>query len=423
MTKNEKLLILMKAQEEARLEKMKINRNKIILVNSQERILSKAINMNSLEMVREYFETGTDVNAKCGFFPYILFVPNDEDALKNFDKESKFSSSIPGETAEVSFLHQAVRNCFDAFHYSGNNTPSAIRMNNALDILKLILKMAADKSRLCIFHLCNICGYSFIPFSGTAIQLAIFLKANLVSKTSFTSEKVKILDETIQILMNGSNKSSEQLNPETTSVLVTTFEGFCNLFADTDFADIKFVCSDGETLQAHKVVLGVSSPYFKTLFLGPWKENECNVIQIPESSSVVVSSLLKFIYTGQLDSKVLEENVFSLLGLSAQYMLSSLQKLCEHRCVKTLSWENIKDVLIFANQHESNELKNSCFDFIRSDSTAVLSNPNMLKLSTEDPSLWAEMVAYIGGTITISSNSGSTSSGSGGERKRQKIIL
>ena len=97
----------------------------------------------------------------------------------------------------------------------------------------------------------------------------MFLKANLISKTVFATEKVKFLDESIQILMND-NKSSAQLNPETTPAVVTTFERFCNLYEDTDFADVKLVCADGETLQAHKVVLGVSSPYFKTLFLGPW---------------------------------------------------------------------------------------------------------------------------------------------------------
>jgi len=96
--------------------------------------------------------------------------------------------------------------------------------------------------------------------------------------------------------------------------------------------------------------------------------------------------------------------------------------------MKTLSWENVKDVLLFAEQHKSNELKTYCFDFIRCcDSTAVLSNPNMMKLSNEDPSLWAEMVAYIGGgsssSCSSSSSSSSSSSGSSDEkRKRQKIM-
>jgi hypothetical protein len=96
-------------------------------------------------------------------------------------------------------------------------------------------------------------------------------------------------------------------------------------------------------------------------------------------------------YTGQLDSKVLEENVCSLvMGLSAKYMLPCLQKLCEQRCVTTLSLENIKDVLVLANLHKSKDLKSS-FDFIRRNSAAVLTNPDMMSLSTEDPSLWAEI--------------------------------
>ena len=366
----------------------------------QEKNLAEAISVNSLRLVSEYLETGTDVNAKY-YFPDVI--PRNPFKQFDFSNDHKFSSG-DNKLAEVSFLHQAVRNCY----YTRKCSSKEI----ALRILRLIVESGGDLSRSCKFHVCNIDGYNWIPFSGSAMEFAVFLKKNVISSDFLVQDYSRILESSIEILMNA-NKKAGHLKPKTTPVLVTTFEGWCNLFADTDFADVKLVCADGETLQAHKVVLGVSSPYFKTLFLGPWKENDSNIIQIPESSSLVVSAFLKFMYTGQLDSKVLEENVRSLLGLSSQYMLPSLQMLCEQRCVTTLSLENIKDVLLLANLHKSNELKSSCFDFILRNTATVLTNPDMMSLSAEDPSLWAEMVAYIGGS------SSSSSSSSGGEKRKR----
>ena len=356
---------------------------------------------------------GTNVNAN--FFS-LCVIPTPEQGPapdeSTWDVGYKFSGC--GTSAEVSFLHQAVRNCYDV----GESVSSAAIRENALDILKLIIEFGGDKSHSCTFCICNIDSYKYYKFTGTAMDLALYFKKRVILSKNYAAESNKILDVATRILMP-CIKSADQPNPQTTQVLVTTFERWCKLFYDTDLADVKLLCADGKTLQAHKHVLGVSSPYFKTLFLGPWKENECNIIQIPESSSVL-SAFLKFMYTGLLDSKVLEENVRSLLGLSAQYMLPCLQKLCEQRCVTTLSLENIKDVLLLANLHNSKDLKNSCFNFIRDNSTAILRSPNILILNTEDPILWAELVANIGGANNYI---GGGSSSNREKRKRQETLV
>ena len=40
---------------------------------------------------------------------------------------------------------------------------------------------------------------------------------------------------------------------------------FKNLREDPDFADVTLACEDGEQVEAHKVILAASSPFFQSL--------------------------------------------------------------------------------------------------------------------------------------------------------------
>ena len=40
---------------------------------------------------------------------------------------------------------------------------------------------------------------------------------------------------------------------------------FGNLRDDTDFSDVTLACEDGQQVEAHKVILAASSPFFKKL--------------------------------------------------------------------------------------------------------------------------------------------------------------
>ena len=41
---------------------------------------------------------------------------------------------------------------------------------------------------------------------------------------------------------------------------------FANLREDKRFTDVTLACEDGQQLEAHKVILGASSPFFQKLF-------------------------------------------------------------------------------------------------------------------------------------------------------------
>ena len=44
-------------------------------------------------------------------------------------------------------------------------------------------------------------------------------------------------------------------------------QAFGNLREDLDFADVTLACEDGHQVEAHKVILAASSPFFKNLLV------------------------------------------------------------------------------------------------------------------------------------------------------------
>ena len=80
---------------------------------------------------------------------------------------------------------------------------------------------------------------------------------------------------------------------------------FGNLRGDNDFADVTLACEDGEQVEAHKVILAASSPFFKKL-LGRNKHHR-PVIYMRGMKSDDLVAIVDFLYRG-------EANVFQELA-------------------------------------------------------------------------------------------------------------
>ncbi|XP_017881377.1 protein tramtrack, beta isoform-like isoform X1 [Ceratina calcarata] len=91
---------------------------------------------------------------------------------------------------------------------------------------------------------------------------------------------------------------SEQFSLKWNNFSSNLTSGFLNHLSENDLVDVTLAV-EGQLLQAHKLVLSVCSPYFKSIF----KENPCQhpVIILKDMKCAEIESLLKFMYQGEIN--------------------------------------------------------------------------------------------------------------------------
>ncbi|XP_012287456.1 uncharacterized protein LOC105703547 isoform X1 [Orussus abietinus] len=95
--------------------------------------------------------------------------------------------------------------------------------------------------------------------------------------------------------------------------------GFLSHLTENDLVDVTLAV-EGKLLQAHKLVLSVCSPYFKTIF----KNIPCQhpVIVLKDMGYADVESLLKFMYQGEVNVK--QEDLASFLKVAEVLQIKGL---------------------------------------------------------------------------------------------------
>ena len=105
---------------------------------------------------------------------------------------------------------------------------------------------------------------------------------------------------------------------------------FGNLREDKDFADVTLACEDGQQLEAHKVILAASSPFFQKL-LGKNKHPH-PLIYMRGMKSVDMLAIIDFLYCGE--ANVFQENLDSFLAIAEELQLKGL-----------MGKENLEDIV------------------------------------------------------------------------------
>ena len=175
-------------------------------------------------------------------------------------------------------------------------------------------------------------------------------------------------------------------------------------------------------------MLAAASEYFDVQFSGPWADNGSDGEVRTSNSPRIVKAVLCFIYTGSMpqarthtcpslqpssvpavnrkpmeSQALLESNAAELVGVAAEYGLIALRTLAEQSCIRTLAVDNVKGFLQLAHLHEAPELKAACVTYVKRHAATVLVQPDVMKLATEQPQLWAELAGKIssdGGATT-----------------------
>ena len=145
--------------------------------------------------------------------------------------------------------------------------------------------------------------------------------------------------------------------------------------------------------RAHTCVLASSSDYFRELFTGPWRTQVADDGKLrTQVSADVLRGVLSFVYVGEIDPALVDAKPEEIFSVAQQYFLLELAKLAEARLLDRIGVDTLKGLLVLADRHEAATLKQECFAFVRQNKVSSLTSPDMMKLATEQPALWAEIV-------------------------------
>ena len=97
--------------------------------------------------------------------------------------------------------------------------------------------------------------------------------------------------------------------------------GFASLRGVTDFVDVTLACEDGNQIEANKVILAVSSPFFEDILKKD--KNSHPLIYMRGVKSIDLLAMADFLYHGE--ANVFQENLDSFLCISEELQLKGLQ--------------------------------------------------------------------------------------------------
>ena len=106
---------------------------------------------------------------------------------------------------------------------------------------------------------------------------------------------------------------------------------FGNLRGDSDFADVTLACEDGQQVEAHKVILAASSPFFKKMLARNKHPHPLVYMRGMKFDDLLV--IIEFLYFGE--ASIFQENLDSFLGIAEELQLEGLMERSEENIPQT----------------------------------------------------------------------------------------
>ena len=113
------------------------------------------------------------------------------------------------------------------------------------------------------------------------------------------------------------NKMSEKLRLQWNDFKDNVTNAFGNLREDNDFADVTLACEDGKQVEAYKVILAASSPFFQNLLR---RNNHPHpMIYMRGVKSDDLMAIIDFLYCEE--ANVYQEHLDSFLAIAEELQL------------------------------------------------------------------------------------------------------
>ena len=102
-------------------------------------------------------------------------------------------------------------------------------------------------------------------------------------------------------------------------------KAFGSFRKDFDFTDVTLACEDGHQMEAHKVILAASSPFFKDILAQ--NKHPHPLIYMRGMRTEDLTAIIDFLYHGE--ANVLQESLDSFLAIASELKLEGLMGLDE----------------------------------------------------------------------------------------------
>ena len=161
------------------------------------------------------------------------------------------------------------------------------------------------------------------------------------------------------------------------------------------YTDVAVVTNEKE-FKAHKVVLACQSAFFETCLEERWKkEGDGNRIEMLDVPADIMEAILTYMYTGKVTD--IDNTAHDLLPKANEYQLEGLKSKCEEALIKALTAETVIDILLMADMHNAQKLKESCMLFIAKNITDVKKSSAWMeeKLKNTNKDLSIEVLEHI----------------------------
>lgn len=126
--------------------------------------------------------------------------------------------------------------------------------------------------------------------------------------------------------------------------------------------DIIINASDG-SISAHRAVLSVRSPVFRSMFSHNLKEKELSTINISDMSIATCQAFLNYLY-GIIKNEEFLRHRLSLLHAADKYDISDLREACHESLLEDIDTKNVLERLQHASLYRLMKLKTSCIRYL-----------------------------------------------------------
>ncbi|KAI1712988.1 BTB/POZ domain-containing protein [Ditylenchus destructor] len=150
-----------------------------------------------------------------------------------------------------------------------------------------------------------------------------------------------------------------------------------------------------KSFPAHKCILGQWSEVFRKMFSLPTEEAKSGVVEITDFGPDAISTMLEYMYTGAVKSKVMEELALKLLELSDKYAVFPLREMCEVYIASKLESANLLHLVLFAERFSAFKLKKACVNRLVIDGREALQLEHWEELKSRDKDLANEILELV----------------------------
>lgn len=150
-------------------------------------------------------------------------------------------------------------------------------------------------------------------------------------------------------------------------------------------------------INAHAAILAAGSRVFAAMFTNGMRETTQRNVELPDDDVDVIQALLRFLYTGEVMSDVLEsDNTALALMLTAhKYEVPTLVAICSDAVSSKLDVESVADRLLVADQIGLDSLRQPCLEFISVHLAEVQSTSAYTRLVDSRPQLLRDILATV----------------------------